>query len=454
MLITMAICIAALICLSVIAVFGEPAEEVSYASALFDTAFVHTIDITMDESDWAAMKENAMGKEIYHGDIVIDGEQLSDVGISTKGSNTLRGIVSNNDLNRYSLKLKFGTYREGQTYRGLDVLNLNNNFSDASQMKDYISYEMFRKLGVASPLAAYAKVSVNSEYYGIFLVVEDMKTGFLNRNFDGNGVLYKPEAVELTAINGNNNKEIQDAASENREINSENIIDPFDVLSPYFSGADLRYSGDSIEAYPDIFENISTPADEEDMKSVITALKNLSEGNVEKAVDVDEVIAYFVVHNFTGNYDSYTGLLGHDYYLYENDGLLSMLPWDYNYYDSLCTEEYAALVDAIGKVHVDADIDAPLMVPEDSRPMWSWIVSEEKYLEKYHAEINRFLEECFDSGWAYDELSRVDTMIRADVQSDPNAVYTVEEYDAAFADLFTYFEQRAASMKRQATIGQ
>ncbi len=45
---------------------------------------------------------------------------------------------------------------------------------------------------------------------------------------------------------------------------------------------------------------------------------------------MDEVLRYFVVHNFVVNGDSYTGSMIHNYYLYEQDGKLSMIPWDYN----------------------------------------------------------------------------------------------------------------------------
>lgn len=42
------------------------------------------------------------------------------------------------------------------------------------------------------------------------------------------------------------------------------------------------------------------------------------------------MIRYFVVHNYVCNDDSYTGMMVHNYYLYENDGELAMVPWDYN----------------------------------------------------------------------------------------------------------------------------
>lgn len=45
---------------------------------------------------------------------------------------------------------------------------------------------------------------------------------------------------------------------------------------------------------------------------------------------MDEVLRYFVVHDYACNGDSYTGSMVHNYYLHESDGKLSMIPWDYN----------------------------------------------------------------------------------------------------------------------------
>ena len=45
---------------------------------------------------------------------------------------------------------------------------------------------------------------------------------------------------------------------------------------------------------------------------------------------MDEVLRYFVVHDYVCNGDSYTGSMVHNYYLHESDGKLSMIPWDYN----------------------------------------------------------------------------------------------------------------------------
>ena len=42
------------------------------------------------------------------------------------------------------------------------------------------------------------------------------------------------------------------------------------------------------------------------------------------------MVRYFVVQVFVANLDGYLGRTGHNYFLYEEDGVLQMLPWDYN----------------------------------------------------------------------------------------------------------------------------
>ena len=68
-----------------------------------------------------------------------------------------------------------------------------------------------------------------------------------------------------------------------------------------------------------------------DEARLIESLKKLSSyEDLEDVLDMDAVLRYFVVHNFVVNGDSYTGSMIHNYYLYEQDGKLAMVPWDYN----------------------------------------------------------------------------------------------------------------------------
>ena len=93
----------------------------------------------------------------------------------------------------------------------------------------------------------------------------------------------------------------------------------------------LQYIDDDPESYANIFDNAKTDVSKADKKRLIRSLKSLNENeDIEDVVDVDEVIRYFVVHNFVCNGDSYTGSMIHNYDLYEENGALSMMTWDYN----------------------------------------------------------------------------------------------------------------------------
>src|SRR5699024_10997211 len=97
------------------------------------------------------------------------------------------------------------------------------------------------------------------------------------------------------------------------------------------SDVKLQYIDDELESYSNIWYNAKTNITEADQNRLIESLKKLSSGeNIESVVDIEQVIRYFVVHNFVCNDDSYTGMMVHNYYLYEKDGQLAMIPWDYN----------------------------------------------------------------------------------------------------------------------------
>ena len=96
-------------------------------------------------------------------------------------------------------------------------------------------------------------------------------------------------------------------------------------------GADLNYTDDDLDSYSTIWDREVTSSGKKDHKRVVEALKNISEGtDPEKYMDVDNILKYMAVHTFVVNDDSLSGTMAHNYYLYEYNGKLNILPWDYN----------------------------------------------------------------------------------------------------------------------------
>lgn len=213
----------------------------------------------------------------------------------------------------------------------------------------------------------------------------------------------------------------------------------------------LIYTDDEFSSYSNIFDNAKTKVSNKDKKRLISALKNINENtDIENSVDVESVIRYFVVHNFVLNFDSYTGSMIHNYYLYENDGLLSMIPWDYN----LAFGGFQSMGGAESLVNYP--IDSPVSGGDtDSRPMLAWILNNEEYSQQYHNLFNEFISEYFDSGKFEAEISRVKVMISPYVEKDPTKFCTYEEFEKGIETLEKFCLLRAESVNKQldGTIG-
>ena len=94
---------------------SSTSDTVDYASKLFDTSYVHTIDISISDDDWNDLKANPLEKTKYKVNITIDGETIESVSFATKGNTSLTSVASDTDSDRYSFKVDFGKYTKDQT---------------------------------------------------------------------------------------------------------------------------------------------------------------------------------------------------------------------------------------------------------------------------------------------------------------------------------------------------
>lgn len=202
----------------------------------------------------------------------------------------------------------------------------------------------------------------------------------------------------------------------------------------------LQYIDDDTDSYSNIFDNAKTDVAKADKKRLIASLKSLSEGtDIEDVVDTDEVIRYFVVHNFLCNGDSYTGSMIHNYYLYEEDGQMSMIPWDYNL-------AFGTFQSSDATAEVNTPIDTPVSGGSmDDRPMLSWIFADDTYTQLYHQYFSEFLDSVdFDT-----LIETTKELIAPYVEKDPTKFYTNEEFEQGVEALKTFCELRTESIEGQ-----
>ncbi|MCI9463548.1 MAG: spore coat protein CotH [Lachnospiraceae bacterium] len=413
-----------------------------YASRLFDTSTVHTIDIVMD--DWDDFIKNCTDKEYVLCTLIIDDEVYKNAAIRAKGNTSLSSVDAyGND--RYSFKIEFDHYDSGNTYHGLDKLCLNNIIQDNTYMKDYLSYQMMRSFGVDAPLCSYSYITVNGEDWGLYLAVEGIEDAFLQRSYGNDyGALYKPDSMDMGGGRGNDmpfdmEKRPPDSFGPDKKMSP-------DAGTPMGSDdVSLLYTDDEYESYSNILENAKTTVSDSDKSRLIRSLKQLNEGNaIDTVVNIDEVIRYFVVHNFVLNFDSYTGSMLHNYYLYEKDGMLSMIPWDYN----LAFGGFLSESDAVTLINYP--IDTPVSGGTiESRPMLAWIFNNDTYTELYHQYFSDFITEYFENDYIYDLIDDTKELIDPFVEKDPTSFCTYEEFENGVSVLKEFCMLRAQSISRQ-----
>ncbi len=205
----------------------------------------------------------------------------------------------------------------------------------------------------------------------------------------------------------------------------------------------LQYFDDNFESYRNIFNNAKTDITDADKTRLIQSLKTLSSGeNIESVVDIEKVIRYFVVHNFVVNGDSYTGNMIHNYYLYEKDGVMEMLPWDYNL-------AYGTFMSSDASSTINGSIDSPVSGDMSDRPMISWIFDNEEYTNLYHEYFSEFISEYFDSGYFEEFIDKTIEMISPYVEKDPTKFCTYDEFVLGAETVKNFCLLRAESIRNQ-----
>lgn len=447
----------------------------SYVTEVFDKESVISIDISVDEAEWADMLENAINEEYISCDLTVNDVKYSTVGIRPKGNTSLSHVASNSTTDRYSFRLNLSEYIDGQTLEGLDDVVLNNMISDPSYMKEYLTYELMAEMGVNTPAYAFANITVNGEAWGLYLAIEVIDEDFLQRYYgDAYGTLYKPESDGERGAGAGGTKNTDrpnhpafggsppSAVPEGEAVQPPSPPqDDASSVSPQADrskgsaggmggmssgGTSLVYTDDEYTSYENIFNNVVTKGlTTQDKQEVIDMIKALSTGeNLESCLDIDEVLRYFAVNTFLVNLDSYAGPIKHNYYLYEEDGVFQILPWDFNL-------SFGAFQMSDASKIINFPIDEPVTDSMENSPLISTLLSIDEYKQIYHSYLQQIIDNYFTSGAYEAAINRLDTLIADYVKNDATAFYTYDEYTSCVEQLHIFGADRAEAVQQQLT---
>lgn len=371
-------------------------SENSDMEKVFPNDKVIDVNIEIDPEVYEEMKANAANEEYVKANITYNGYTLNNVAIRPKGNSSLRDVIKSNG-DRFSFKVDFDKYIDGQNLFGITKINLNNLFSDDTLMSEYLGYEMLEDIGAATPHTTYVSLSINGEYFGLYLSVEAIDEFFLKENYGNfDGELYKPDMGV---------------------------------------GSDLAYISDDPDDYTGI-----TPQDEDKStdNNFIKLVKTISminknggeteEYNLSDILNVDSFLKYLAFSTATIHLDSYQSGMYHNYYLYFNTDTekFEWITWDLN----MLFNNFPAS----GLSDEDATqflIDEPVIGELSKYPIVEAVFTNDEYVEKYH----QYLEDLVNNFLSEDKFEKkvLETyeMIEPYAKIDPSAFYTIDEVKQA-----------------------
>src|SRR6185436_11510160 len=378
---------------------------------LFNGNVLHEIRIVVHPKDWATLKQDYLGNEVYAADFhwLYNGRDIYEPGVSIRS----RGQGSRSPI-KPSLRVEFDRYESHNTFLGLQNLVLRANTQDASMMHERIAMELFRRMGIPAPREAHTRLYVNGQYAGLYTIVEEVDEPFVQRNFgQSGGYLYN-----------------------------------FDYKDTWV----FEYRGSNPEEYsplPFKPENHFENPDPEPIVSMVAAINQPGSSAqfltaVSQYVDWDNFLREIAAENFVADQDGIIGNYGVNnmfFYRLENQLKSFFIPWDKS--NAFWSLDWPIL----HNVNTDVLSVRALAIPE--------------LMAKYRG----YLQQAADlaggaGGWLEQEITKVYQQIRQAAYDDkiklcdPGASGTLKpcsdsQFDAEYQFMINFARTRATSVRAQ-----
>jgi hypothetical protein len=166
-----------------------PAGQAPSGAPIFDPAVLHEARLDLDPSAWQALRDNFLSNQYYAANLTIDGVAVQQAGIRSRGEGS-------RSEEKPGLKVEFDKYVPAQEYYGYKSLVLDNMTQDPSFLRERLSFLVFEAMGIPAPRNAYARLTVNGEFWGLYALVEPVSKPFLEARFgEKSGTLFDYEWI-------------------------------------------------------------------------------------------------------------------------------------------------------------------------------------------------------------------------------------------------------------------
>ena len=359
---------------------------------LFDDTALHTVEIVMHSRDWSDLHANFRSNDQYPCDVIWNGVRMRNVAVRSRGNGS-----------RYQakpgLELSFDYYATQQRFLGLRSLVLDNLVTDPSMIRESTAMALMRRLGVAAPREAPARVFVNGTFAGVYMMVEPVDTVFAQKAFGAPGLLFE-----------------------------------YRWIYPFFA----TFPGESLDTYAPLFESrnpgvhsmaeLYTP-----MRELFRAINEAPDGafsQVDRYLDLNGLIRALGASTFMAEWDGVFGYDGmNNFYLYRSGDQARLIPWDRD-------QAFHAA-------------DYPLLAGAAPNVIGRRLLEDPELRAAYVQAVTEAVAAADGDAWLEREFTRQYTLIRDAAVADPFKHATNEEFEQAFADLVAFARSRPAFVQAE-----
>lgn len=370
---------------------------------VFNDTVLHRIEVTIDLPNWLdtlsldyklnAAYPDSIAEQYRLCTVTFDGVVVPNSGIRQRG-NFSNAVISGK---KKPFKIAFDAVEE-QRFDGLKKINLNNFTSDPTLLHESLGYLLYRESGVPAPRTSYAELFVNNEYWGLYLLTENVDKTFLKRHFGNNndGNLYKTDRQ---------------------------------------SGVTLQWLGEDQETYKAGGLKLTTNEEADDWSGLIDFVRTLnftSDDSMEVVLPqifhLPGYLQVLAIEKLIQNWDSYWNN-GNNFYLYEHpDGKIYWIPWDINEsFQGLRTTRYSNILDGY-------------LVPTkafDKRPLLKKIFLSEQYQQAYFDTVCQLVHDRYSVAFFQEKAIQWRALIAESYRNDPNKINSFEDFSNSLTDWHT-----------------
>jgi CotH kinase protein len=375
---------------------------------LFDDSQLHEIRLLVHSNDWARLRAEFTTNTYYPADLEWRGVKVRNVGIRSRGLGTRNAV-------KPGLRVDMNRYAGGQRFLGMRAVLLDNVYGDLSLVRERLSMKLFAKRGLPVPRQAHAKLYVNNEYVGVYVIGEELGEDFVRRVFT------KPASDE----------------PDRGTLFEYKWIDEwfFSYLGPELAAYKARFEARTHEN--DSIADLYGPL-EELVRTVNEVPGDRFLDEAGALVDLRQLMVYMGVEAFLVDYDGLVGYKGMaNFYLYrpEDSRQAVFIPWDKD------QTFYSASRDIGHGLGINQLLRRAFDVPELRAVFFDT-------LEQAAADVEARADGA-DLPWMESELVRARDQIRAAVVVDPGRWFSVQDFDDEVTRMIEFARTRPASVRCQ-----